>query len=101
MTKYVIVNQHVKNYEQWKPVFDRSEELRHEYGVRGGYITRNSEDPNEICVMLECEDFDRARELLNLPKLKQFMKESGIIGEPHCWYVEEVARVHEPAHTGH
>jgi len=70
MTNYVVVIHKVKDYETWKPAFDRSEELRHEYGVRGGDICRSADDPNEICVALECDDLDRARKLLKLPEIK-------------------------------
>jgi len=101
MTKYVVVTQKIRNYEEWKPAFDRSEELRHEYGVRGGDICRSADDPNEICVALECDDLDRARQLLRLPAIKKLMKEGGVIGEPVCWFMEQVAKVPELAIAGH
>jgi hypothetical protein len=91
----MIVRHKIKDYSTWKAVFDESEDLRKDYGFKGGYICRGETDPNDLFVVLECESLSRAREFMALPKLREWMNKSGVIGEPDIYYLTENDRVHE------
>jgi hypothetical protein len=96
MSGILIVTHKVRDYRVWKPVFDESEELRHQYGLRNGWIARNPEDANLLTVVLHCEDTNRARQFMNLPNLRDAMQRSGVEGEPKVCLLEQVAEIKAP-----
>ncbi len=101
MSGILIVTHKVRDYRTWKPVFDESEDLRHQYGIRNGWIARNPEDANLLTVVAFCEDLGRAREFMNLPQLREWMKRSGVEGEPKICFLEQLAEVKSPVtYTG-
>jgi heme-degrading monooxygenase HmoA len=51
----------VKNYDQWKAVFDEHAKKRKQLGSKGGKVFRNSERPDEIFVLVEWEDLTGAK----------------------------------------
>jgi hypothetical protein len=93
MSGILIVTHKVRDYRTWKPVFDESEELRHQYGLLNGWIARNPENANLLTVILLCEDLDKARLFLNLPNLRDSMERGGVEGEPKVCLLEQVAEV--------
>jgi hypothetical protein len=49
----------VRDYPEWKAVFDKFDRMREEQNVRGYRISRLHDDPNQIVIDL---DFDTAAE---------------------------------------
>ena len=96
MTRFLVVRHRVKDYEAWKRVFDAHEEFRMEYGLKGGEICRDLEDPEEVTVVLECEDLERAREFTKSEELRNAMREAGVVARPDFIFMEEVAKVSAP-----
>lgn len=94
---FLVVTHKIQDYVQWKRVFDESEELRHEHGVRGGWILRDQKDKNLITVALEVDDLDTAGQFMQSDQLKDYMRRSGAMGEPSILFLEEVERVPETA----
>lgn len=101
MSGILIVTHKVRDYRTWKPVFDESEELRQQYGLRNGWIARNPEDANLVTVVLVCEDLNKARLFMNLPNLRDAMQRGGVEGEAKVCLLEQVAEVRSPVtHPG-
>jgi uncharacterized protein (DUF1330 family) len=101
MNRYIVVRHRVKDYAFWKRSFDDSEEIRREYGLKGGEICRDVEDPLELTVVLEFDNLERARELIRSEELREIMKRAGVVGEPSWYFMEQVARVPELADVAH
>ena len=59
---YMLVRHTVRDYAQWKPVFEEQADLRKSMGCKGGLILRDADDPSEIIVFLEWESLEKARE---------------------------------------
>lgn len=95
----LLVRHRVKDYSQWKDEFSRSEELRMQYGLRGGSISRNQDDPHELIVCLECDDLGKAREFMQSQEIKDCMSRAGVIDFPDIYFLEEVDAVPEPVHA--
>jgi hypothetical protein len=93
---FLVVTHKIRDYAQWKPMFDQSEGLRHEHGLRGGWILRDEKDKNLITVALEVDDLDAARRFMASDQLKEHMELGGVIGKPSILLLEEVERVPEP-----
>jgi heme-degrading monooxygenase HmoA len=98
---YLVVRHRVRDYTSWKKVFDESEELRKTFGMHGGHILRNDDDPSEVIVALECESLERAREFTKSDTLRAAMDKAGVISKPEISYLNEVALVADYATTTH
>ena len=58
---YFLVRQRVRDYAKWKQVFDEHGGVRETAGSKGKYIYRNSDDPNDVFVLLEVSDLQKGR----------------------------------------
>jgi len=95
MSRYLVIRHRVKDYEEWKKVFDEHGEVRAEFGLKGGEILRDVGDPEELSIMLECTDVERAKEFTLSKEVRETMKRAGVVGKPDFYFVEEVTRVAE------
>lgn len=100
MRKIMVVRHKIRDYSLWKPIFDESEEKRREYGLKGGCINRNLNDPSELVVTLEIESVERATEFMKSPYVKTAMEKAGVLGEPVIYFLESLAEVPELTTTG-
>ena len=57
----LLIRHHVADYDAWKAVFNEQELTRRANGAHGGKLFHSSGDPNEILLLLEWDDLDRAR----------------------------------------
>ena len=89
---YLMLKISVEDFAKWKDTFDRIEPERINAGSKGGYIFRNVDDQNQVVLILEMEDLDRAREFLGSPQSQQAMQEAGITGVPEILFLDEVDR---------
>ena len=86
---YLLLRQRVEGYENWKPVFDEHGAARLAGGSKGGWLFRNADDPNEVVVLLEWDDLDRAREFARSEELRPILPGAGAGDEPDVSVVEE------------
>ena len=89
---YVLVRHKVADYARWKPGFDEHGATRKASTSKGGLLFRNADDPNEIVILLEFEDLDRARAFASSDDLRQKMQEVGVIDRPDIYFLDEVDR---------
>lgn len=86
---YLLVRHKVDDYAAWKPGFDDHSSARSSYGSRGGHVFRNADDPNEVIVLLEVEDLDRAREFTASADLRETMQQLGVNKSPDVYFLNE------------
>jgi hypothetical protein len=68
---YFLVRQKVNDYAKWKQVFDGHAPVRVTAGSKGGYVYRNSDNPNEVFVLLEVKDLQKGREFAKSEDLRK------------------------------
>ena len=89
----VLIRHHVADYGAWKAVFDEDGPTRRANGSRGGPIYRRADDPNEVLVLLEWDDLDRARLFADSDDLREAMDRAGVTDRPEIWFLEDVDRL--------
>ena len=89
---YLIIRHQIEDYERWKPVFDDHASTRAEYGSTGYQLLRSADDPNELCMVFEVQDLDRARELVFSDELGEKMQDAGVADQPDFYFLNEVER---------
>jgi hypothetical protein len=89
---YILIRHKVEDYSKWKPVFDEHNATRKAVGSKGGYLLRNSDDPNEVVIFLELDDIEKARQFVQSEDLRKSMKRSGVADQPDVYFLDLVDR---------
>lgn len=80
---YINVRHTVADYEKWRLVFDEGETYRRAAGATGvNQVYRDVDDPNTVTVVLEWDNAENARKLMDDPVLREDMQKAGVIGMP-------------------
>jgi uncharacterized protein (DUF1330 family) len=85
---YILIRHKVEDYTKWKPVFDEHGAARKAIGSKGGYLFRNTDDPNEVVMCLEVDDLDKARQFVESEDLRQAMERSGVADQPDIYFLD-------------
>jgi heme-degrading monooxygenase HmoA len=90
---YILVRHKVADYPKWKPAFDEHSATRQANGSRGGQLFRNANDPNELVILFEWDDLERARQFAQSEDLRQAMQRAGVADQPDIYFLEAVEHV--------
>lgn len=98
MTSYLLIRHKVKDFTSWKPAYDEHLPKRNEAGLTEKILLRGISDKNELIVLFECRDLERARKFVESEDLKDAMKRAGVIDKPDIYFLtEEKAGVYAKA----
>jgi hypothetical protein len=86
---HMLVRHRVKEFDAWKAVFDAHAASQREAGLFVRRILRNADDPDELFLLFEVEDFDRARAFLTSPDVPGAQADSGVLDAPDVYFLEE------------
>lgn len=86
----ILVRHKVKDFAQWKQLFDEHAGARKTHGSKGGLVFRNADDPSEVVVLLEWKDLAAARKFTQSDDLRQRMEQAGVVDQADIYFIEEV-----------
>ena len=86
---YVMTRFKVADYARWKQVFEAGGALRQSYGSKGGRLFRNASDPNELILLTQWDNLEKARQFAQSEELKADIQKAGHLGQPDVFYLEE------------
>ena len=84
----VFVNNEVEDYDNWRKIYDDSEEIRDKYRVVARRVFRDSENSNMITVLIDGEMED-LQAFAKSTDLYEAMKQAGVVGLPKMRYFED------------
>jgi heme-degrading monooxygenase HmoA len=90
---YLLVRQKVTDYEKWKSAFDAHGVTRQANGSRGGQLFRSATDPNELIVLLEWHDLEKARQFALSEELREVMQRAGVVDHPTIYFLKDGEQV--------
>ena len=80
----------VADERAWQVVFDGNRMARRANGCGQEHVFRSADDPNELIVLLEWDDLERARLYADSDDLRLALRQAGVIGQPDIWFLEDV-----------
>jgi hypothetical protein len=81
----------VEDYDSWKATYDEDAGVREEYGYVGNErLFREAGKPNEVVILNEWESMEGNQRFMEESGLDERMEESGVIGEPELYFLEEL-----------
>jgi len=86
----MLIQHTVKDYAEWKKVFDSVNELHTSSGEISSQIYRDSTDPNKITVMNRWNSSANAQKFAHSPELMAAMERAGVVGAPAIYFLNEI-----------
>jgi len=83
----LLIRHKVTDYATWQAVFDEQEATRRAHGCQLGRLFRNAADPNEILILLEWDDLERAWLFAQSDDLREELKRPEVVDEPDLWFL--------------
>jgi quinol monooxygenase YgiN len=93
----VLVHHQVADYNNWRSVFDAALDFRHNGGECSCRIFRKAGNPNDLTLLFEWENIDRAKHYMTSDELREKMRQAGVIGVPEIQYLAEMYTVRRSA----
>ncbi len=87
---YILVRHKVEDYNKWHPMYTEHESTRKAVGSKGTRLFRNASDPNELIILLEWDDLQKAQQFACSPDLREVMERAGVADQPDLYFLEEI-----------
>lgn len=84
-----LTQSHVKNYGEWKKVFDSNAALRKSYGEISEEVYHGVDDPNAVTIIVKWDSLEKAKEFSASPELKAAQQNAGVDGRPTVSFLTE------------
>jgi len=85
----MLIQHKIKDYAEWKKVFDSNASLRTSSGELSAQIYRDASDPNNITTINKWNSMENARKFSHSPELKAAMEKAGVVGQPSVFFLNE------------
>ena len=90
---HALVKVTVEDRDRWKSNFEQSAQLRKSYGSMGVTAFSQAGNPNEVFILGEYEDLDKARQLFQSAEFREVAKKAGVIGAPEVTFLNEILQL--------
>jgi hypothetical protein len=84
----MVVHHKVRDYTAWRPNYDKHEPNRAAAGITNGRVFRRAEDPNDLVILLDVADVEKARAWSQSEDLRSAMGRAGVLGAPTIYFVD-------------
>ncbi len=78
----VIMQHEVKDFAQWKVIFDDDESNRAKAGIKQLGLYTSVKNPNDVTMIFEISEVGVIDSFMNDPRLQETMKNAGVISVP-------------------
>ena len=87
----MIVRHKVKDYGQWRPMFDAQVEAQRAAGLINPRVYHSADsNKSEIVVVFDTEDTKKAKEFAASVDLKEAMTKAGVLDIPTVYFLESI-----------
>ncbi len=87
MASYMLVRHKVREFAEWKRVYDEHLPWRTEAGLAERYLLHGADDANQIVLFFQLEDLERAKAFAESDDLRETMKKAGVLGKPDIQFL--------------
>lgn len=86
----MLVQHTVKDYSEWRKVFEAHVGWRKSSGELSNHIFRDVSDPHKLVILNTWKSLADAQKFAASPELRQAMEEAGVEGIPLVTFLDEV-----------
>jgi hypothetical protein len=84
---FLLIRHKVRDFNTWKTGYDAHLPKRIEAGLTEKYLLRSADDSNEVVILFEAEDLDRAKAFAASADLREKMQEVGVVDKPDIYFL--------------
>jgi hypothetical protein len=84
---HMFIRHKVQDFDKWKPVYDSHQQARAAAGLQELHLWRNGDDPNDIFLLFEVADVEKAKAFARSSDLKERMRDAGVMGAPDIFFL--------------
>jgi len=85
----MLIQHKIKDFAEWKKVFDSNATLRSSNGELSAQIYRDATDPNQLILVFKWDSVENAQKFAQSPELKAAMENAGVDGRPTITFLNE------------
>ena len=87
----MIVRHKVRDYGQWRPIFDRHADMQKRAGLINPRVYHSADsNKSEIVVVFDTEDTKKAKDFAASADLKEAMEKAGVLDTPTIYFLESI-----------
>jgi hypothetical protein len=87
----MIIHHKVKDYGQWRPMFDAHVEMQRAAGLTNPRVYHSADsNKSEIVVVFDTEDTKKAKDFAASADLKETMTRAGVLDTPTIYFLESI-----------
>jgi hypothetical protein len=83
---FILIRHKVRDFNTWKTGYDAHQPKRIAAGLTEKYLLRGEDDANEVVVLFEAEDLNRAKAFAASVDLREKMQEVGVVDKPDIYF---------------
>jgi heme-degrading monooxygenase HmoA len=84
-----LMQAHVKNYGEWRKVFDSNAGLRKSHGAISVEVYQDIDDPDAVTIIAKWGSLEKAKKFAESAELKESQQKSGVQGVPTVFFLTE------------
>ena len=84
---YLLVRHKVKEYHEWKRVFELHKDAQRHAGLKIEKVMRNLYEPNEVFLFFEVTDLAKARGFVSSPEVSTAREQAGVVDTPDIYFM--------------
>jgi len=84
---YVLVRHKVSDFSKWKAAYDAHLPARQGAALKEEHLLRNTDDQNEVVLLFEAKDLQKAREFASSADLREAMQKAGVADKPDIYFL--------------
>jgi hypothetical protein len=85
---HLLVRHKVSDFSKWKSAYDAHSPARKEGGLQEEHLLRNMDDPNEVILLFEVKDLEKAKEFSHSASLREAMQKAGVVDKPDLYFLD-------------
>lgn len=85
----ILIVHTVDNYDAWRKIYDQHAPDHAKMGIKDLSLYQTIGKPNEVTILQETDDLEKAKEFLTGPDSGKMYKGSGVIGTPQVIFIEK------------
>ena len=90
---HVLVRFTVEDLAKWKPVFEEAATMRKSFGSKGVHAFSKAGSANEVIILAEYEDAERAKQLFQSQEFRETAQRAGVKGAPEVTFLDDVVHL--------
>jgi hypothetical protein len=87
----LIIRHKVKDFADWKREYDAHAGARDKAGLTNGRVTHSVDDPNELVLIFDVTDLERAKAFGASDELRTAMQNAGVSDMPTVYFLMDAS----------